>query len=105
MYYKINKNKNIFICFFVLKHDFILHVAGAVGIPILLSGFGIIYIRRVTNRRWGLWVLVGSVGFGGVCGFWWGPWGLWGPWVLVGSMGRGLGGQRVTDPNLPTRTH
>ena len=35
----------------------------------------------------------------------WGPWGLWGPWVLMGSMGRGLGGQRVTDPNLPTRTH
>ena len=29
----------------------------------------------------------------------WGPWGLWGPW------GGGLGGQRVTDPNLPTRTH
>lgn len=39
MYYKINKNKNIFIYFFVLKHDFILHVACAVGIPILLSGF------------------------------------------------------------------
>ena len=32
-------------------------------------------------------------------------WGLWGPWVLIGSIGSGLGGQRVTDPNLPTRTH
>ena len=68
MYYKINKNKNIFIYFFVLKHDFILHGACAVGIPILLSGFGIIYFRRVTNRRWGLWVLVGSVGIMGSVG-------------------------------------
>ena len=68
MYYKINKKKNIFIYFFILKHDFILHGACAVGIPILLSDYGIIYFRRVTNRRWG-------------------PWGLWGLWVLVGSMG------------------